>query len=153
MATIVIVLCLCSSLSSSVGAGLFTGGLIPNTAPHYLKSIQVDAVKKTFDPLVGDIKNFKNTFFEPGTTKQKKDITAAQKNEFIDTVDKTKCGNFINALENSGELMKADNRSGDNVLSIEGFVPKHKAYYKFIGDSMGDMVLAEELCKERLKRD
>ena len=153
MGTVAIVLCLCSSLSSSVGAGVFTGGLIPNTAPHYLKSIQVDAVKKTFDPLVGDIKNFKTKFFEPGTTKQKKDITAAQKNEFIDTVDKTKCGNFINALENSGELMKADSDSGREVLSIEGFVPKHNAYYKFLGDSMGDMVLAQELCKERLKRD
>ena len=153
MKTIVIILCLCSSLSSSVGAGLFTGGLIPNTAPHYLKSIQADALKKTFDPLVGDIKNFRTKFLKPGTLRDKEGVTAAQKNEFIYTIDKTKCGNFINASENTGELTKADNESGREVLSIEGFVPKHKAYFGFLGDSMGDMVLAQELCKERLKRD
>ena len=153
MGTIAIILCLCSSLSSSVGAGVFTGGLIPNTAPHYLKSIQIDALKKTFDPLIGDIKNYKTKFLKPGTVRDKEGVTAAQKIEFIDTIDKTKCGNFINATKNTGDLMKADNNPGDNVLSIEGFIPKNKAYYGFFGDSTGDMILAEQICEERLKRD
>jgi hypothetical protein len=51
MATAIIVLCLCSSLSSSGVVGGFFGGLIPGTVPHYARITEADKLKQKLEAL------------------------------------------------------------------------------------------------------
>jgi hypothetical protein len=51
MATAIIVLCLCSSLSSSGVVGGFFGGLIPGTVPHYARITEADKLKQNLETL------------------------------------------------------------------------------------------------------
>ena len=51
MATAIIVLCLCSSLSSSGIAGGFFGGLIPKSVPHYARTTEADKLKPHLETL------------------------------------------------------------------------------------------------------
>jgi hypothetical protein len=66
MATSIIVLCLCSSLSSSGLAGGFFGGLIPGTVPHYRKITGADKLKPKLEAMtVEDLKG--STFYTWGS--------------------------------------------------------------------------------------
>ena len=51
MATAIIVLCLCSSLSSSGLAGGFFGGFIPGSVPHYARITEADKLKQKLEAL------------------------------------------------------------------------------------------------------
>ena len=143
MATALIVICLCSSLSSSVGAGLFTGGLIPNTAPQYLKNIKADKIKLAVDPLLGDLKNFKNKSFESGSEEE---------NNFIDNIDKTKCQNLINVLNETKPLLTAEG-GPDEVFSLSGVVNKRAVLYDFLGTPPENIETIGRICAKRLEKD
>ena len=145
MATVVIVLCLCSSLSSSIGAGLFTGGLIPNTAPQYLKNIKADKIKLAVDPLLGDLKNFKNKSFESGSEEE---------NNFIGSIDKTKCENLINVSTETKPLIKAESDgTSSEVFSLSGVVNKRVVLYDFLETPPEDVETIGRICAKRLEKD
>jgi hypothetical protein len=145
MATIAIVLCLCSSLSSSVGAGLFTGGLIPNTAPHYLKNIKADKIKEVIDPLVADLKSFKNNSYESGSEEE---------NNFISSIDKTKCENLVRVSTETKPLIKTENdRPPNEVFSLSGSVRKNTILDDFLDLSRDDVETIGRMCVKRLESD
>ena len=143
MATVVIVLCLCSSLSSSIGAGLFTGGLIPNTAPQFLKNIKADKIKEAVDPLSGDLQSFKNKSFESGSEEE---------NNFIGNIDKTKCQNLINVLNETKPLLTAEG-GPDEVFSLSGVVNKRVVLYDFLGTPPENIETIGRICAKRLEKD
>lgn len=143
MATVVIVLCLCSSLSSSIGAGLFTGGLIPNTAPQFLKNIKADKIKEAVDPLSGDLQSFKNKSFESGSEEE---------NNFIGNIDKTKCQNLINVLNETKPLLTAEG-GPDEVFSLSGVVNKRAVLYDFLGTPPENIETIGRICAKRLEKD
>lgn len=144
MTTAIIVLCLCSSLSSSVGAGLFTGGLIPNTAPQYLKNIKADKIKEVIDPLVADLKSFKNKSFESGSEEE---------NNFISSIDKTKCENLVRVSTETKPLIKAENVPPNEVFSLSGAVNKRAVLHDFLETSLDDIETIGRICTKRLESD
>ena len=50
MADVLIVLALCCCLSSSASSAGYAGGLIPNTAPHFLKFMEASDLKEALSP-------------------------------------------------------------------------------------------------------
>ena len=50
MADVLIVLALCCCLSSSASSAGYAGGLIPNTAPHFLKFMEASDLKEDLSP-------------------------------------------------------------------------------------------------------
>jgi len=144
MATIIIVLCLCSSLSSSVGAGLFTGGLIPNTAPQYLKNIKAVKIKEAVDPLSGDLQSFKDKSFKSGSEEE---------NKFVSNIDKTKCQKLINVVNETKPLIKAENVRSNEVFSLSGVVNKRAVLYDFLETSLDDVETIGRICAKRLEKD
>jgi len=145
MAAVIIVLCLCSSLSSSVGAGLFMGGLIPNTVPQYLKNIKADKIKEVLDPLVADLESFKNNSFEPGSNEE---------NDFIDTIDKTKCENVVRVSTETKPLIIAEDGTPPiEVFSLSGSVLKSTILYDFLDLSRDDVETIGRMCTKRLEKD
>jgi hypothetical protein len=144
MTTALIVICLCSSLSSSVGAGLFTSGLIPNTAPQLLKKVKAEKIKKVVDPLVGDLQSFKNKSFKSGSQEE---------NQFIGDIDKTKCQNLINVMNETKPLIKTEIDSQPNeVFSLSGVVNKRTVLYDFLETPPEDIESIGRICVKRLEK-
>ena len=50
MSEVLIVLAVCCCLSSSASSAGYAGGLIPNTAPHFLKFMEASELKKALSP-------------------------------------------------------------------------------------------------------
>jgi hypothetical protein len=143
MATVIIVICLCSSLSSSIGAGLFTGGLIPNTAPHFLNRIKAGKMKEAINPLLGDLQSFKNKSFKSGSEEE---------NKFVGNIDKTKCQNLINALNETKPLLTAEGGPNE-VFSLSGVVNKRKVLYDFLETPPENIETIGRICAKRLEKD
>jgi hypothetical protein len=77
MATAIIVLCLCSSLSSSGLVGGFFGGFIPGTVPHYARITEADKLKPKLETLkLEDIEGSTfDTWGSPGYCQELKTYT------------------------------------------------------------------------------
>jgi hypothetical protein len=150
MTTVLIVLCLCSSLSSSAVAGLFTGGVIPNTEPHYLKVIQADRAKAVFDPIKPVISEYKDKFTKPGSDgfDKKEDVKIEDIKSFVEEkVGKEKCKLMIRELT---EVLELENNESDKppstVFSLSGNKEKSGILYEYMGVTGKDLEIGSSLC-------
>ena len=77
MAAIVIVVCLCSSLSSSAVVGGFFGGFIPGSVPHYARITEAGNLKSKLEAL--ELKEVEGSTFDtwgsPGYCQELKTYT------------------------------------------------------------------------------
>ena len=149
----VIVLCLCSSLSSSAVAGSFFGGVIPNTAPHYLKKIKAGDFKNAMIPLSGDLEKFTNEIYDLKTNNYRKGVTSNQAANFIKNIDKKKCENLVNASKNMFSLAKEQDNTNpvDEVFSLQGFASKDKVVMNFLELPEENIKTMSFMCEKRLK--
>ena len=151
MTTVLIVLCLCSSLSSSAVAGLFTGGVIPNTEPHYLKVIQADRAKAVFDPIKPVISEYKDKFTKPGSDgfDRKEGVTVEDIKSFVEEkVGKEKCELMIRELTEVNELANNEsNKPPSTVFSLSGNKEKSGILYEYMGVTGKDFEIGSGLCE------
>lgn len=126
MAAVVVVLCCCSMLSSSAGGGAFFAGVIPGTAPHFVKKMHLKKQREYMD-MANELRLLGADLPTEAELSDTEDLSV--KNKLIDTFTKIqeKSPDFCklhNDFKSAGPEIKAEFRQhyapGGKILTLGG---------------------------------
>ena len=144
--TALVVLCLCSSLSSSVGAGIFISGAIPGTQPHMIKSIEGDKLKPLVDWIRPKLLELKTKY--PEIRVNAENATEEKIEEVVKDLDKTKCKELKNLIRGvAAEIEK--NGGSDTVFTLGGSIDIGDAVLDYLELETDDIGLLYKMCTVR----
>lgn len=142
--TALVVLCLCSSLSSSVGAGIFISGAIPGTQPHMIKRIQGDKLKPLVVWIRPKLLELKTKY--PEIRVNAENATEEKIKEVVKDLDKTKCKELKNLIR---DVAAEINEKGGSVFTLGGSIDIGDAVLDYLELENDDISLLYKMCAVR----